>query len=112
MPRGPGNNPGPVIVYNLVGTSRRKCKCGFGTKTWLRHWSTKTQLRVPQKCSAKFCKNITQVGAHVRLEGADGRVAWIIPFCMRHNKRPSSQPIVVKHGVTLCRATMAECDRA
>lgn len=101
----------PMIVYNLVGTSRRKCKCRHGTKSWLDHWCRKTNLMRLQKCAAKGCRKPTQVGAHVRPEGSDRRIPWIIPFCQFHNKRSSSQPIVVKHGVVLCKATMAECDK-
>lgn len=66
----------PQFVYNIDGTSRRKCKCRVGSKTWLGHWCRKTRLLRPDKCCAKFCRNKTEVGAHVRLEGGDGRIPF------------------------------------
>ena len=99
----------PLIVYNIVGTSRRKCKCRHGTKSWLHHWCRKTLLSLPTKCVARGCRRSTQVGAHVRREGEDLRIPWIVPFCQFHNKRRSSHPIVLKHGAELCKATMSEC---
>lgn len=103
----------PRFVYNIDGTSRRKCKCKVkkGPKTWLGHWCRKTSLVIPVKCSAKFCRRYTEVGAHVRLEGGDRRIPLIIPFCKFHNKRRSSQPIEIKLDAVLCKASMAECDQ-
>lgn len=103
----------PRFVYNIDGTSRRKCKCRrkLGSKTWLGHWCGKTSLQTPLKCCAKFCRRNTEVGAHVRLEGGDRRVPLIIPFCKYHNKRASSQPIEIKPDSQLCKASMAECEQ-
>jgi hypothetical protein len=101
----------PRFVYNIDRTSRRKCKCKKGLKTWLGHWHRKTRLTLPLKCCAKFCGRNTEVGAHVRLEGGDARIPLIIPFCKRHNKRPSSQPIEIKLDAVLCTASMAECEK-
>jgi hypothetical protein len=60
---------------------------------------------LPEKCQAKYCGNYVQVGAHVRSEG-DLRTIWIIPFCQHHNKRPSSEAIELKDGVTLVGASV------
>ena len=108
MPRGPRR---PRFVYNIDGTSRRKCRCRLGAKTWLPHWGRKTRLALPLKCCAKFCRRRTEVGAHVRLEGGDGRVPLIVPFCKYHNKRASSFPIEIKLETVLCQASMNECDK-
>lgn len=99
----------PAIAYNMVGTSRRKCVCKVGPKTWLAHWIRGTRLRLPDKCCARYCRRPVAVGAHVRLEGEDGRTPWIVPFCQFHNKRRSSIPIVLKYGVTLCAAAKIDC---
>ena len=99
-----------MFVINMVGTSKRKCKCSTGSKNWLSHWERGTKLARPTKCCAKFCGRFVQVGAHVKLYGSDQRVAWIIPFCQHHNKRPSNQYIQLKPGVTLCGAAAVDCE--
>lgn len=99
----------PSIAYNMVGTSSRKCVCTTGTKSWLGHWERGTGLTLPEKCCAKYCGNVVEVGAHVKLEGEDGRTPWIIPFCQYHNKRPSSEAIELKPGMTLCGAAKVDC---
>jgi hypothetical protein len=98
-----------TIVYNVDGTSGRKCVCKVGTKTWLGHWERGTGLAVPDKCSAKGCGKVVEVGAHVKISGDDQRTTWIVPFCQKHNKRPSSQPIALKWAVTLCGAAAVDC---
>lgn len=98
-----------IIVYNLVGTSRRKCQCSYGQLGWIHHWTRMTGQPRPEKCCVKRCRNPAQVGAHVRVEGSDGRRPWILPTCQKHNKRPSSQPMEVKHDYIPCGATMSDC---
>lgn len=97
------------FVYNMDNTSGRKCQCTTLPKTWLGHWERGTGLNLPAKCCAKYCGNDVEVGAHVKLDGGDQRIAWIVPFCQYHNKRPSSQPIELKWGVTLCGAAKSDC---
>lgn len=109
MPKQKNKND-PTFVYNMHKTSRRKCRCKTGPKTWVGHWTRGTGLRLPDKCSAKYCRRYVEVGAHVRIEGEDGRTPWIIPFCQYHNKRATSYPIELKHGVTLCGAARIDCD--
>jgi hypothetical protein len=98
-----------TIVYNVDGTSTRKCVCTTGSKTWLGHWERGTTKTLPEKCSAKGCGSVVEVGAHVKIEGDDQRVTWIVPFCQYHNKRPSSEPITLKWEVTLCGAAKVDC---
>jgi hypothetical protein len=98
------------IVYNVDGTSSRKCTCKTGSKTWLAHWERGTNLALPDKCCARYCSTSVEVGAHVKLEGGDGRIIWIIPFCQYHNKRPSSEAITLKWGVMLCGAAKTDCE--
>lgn len=99
------------IVYNLDGTSRRKCRCTDKPNTWLAHWERGTGEDLPEKCCAKYCGNYVEVGAHVRHDGSDGRIPWIVPFCQWHNKRPSSEAIELKYGVILCGASMTtDCE--
>jgi hypothetical protein len=98
------------IVYNVDGTSSRKCVCKTGSKTWLAHWERGTGLTLPDKCCARNCSGGVEVGAHVRLEGGDGRIVWIVPFCQFHNKRPSSTPIELKWAVMLCGAAKSDCE--
>ncbi|MGA4634959.1 hypothetical protein ACPA5B_13875 [Pseudomonas solani] len=95
----------PHFVYNIDGTSSRKCQCSTIPKTWLGHWERGTGLALPVKCVAKYCGNVTEVGAHVR-DDDDKRIVWIVPFCQYHNKRPSSEPIELKDAVTLCGGSM------
>ena len=92
-------------VINVDGTSGRKCKCTTGVKTWLAHWERGTGLALPLKCCAKYCGTVVEVGAHVK-ELSDKTIIWIIPFCQYHNKRPSSEMIELKDGVTLCGAAV------
>jgi hypothetical protein len=99
----------PTFVYNMDGTARRKCICKTGSKTWLEHWARGTGESLPDKCAAKYCGREVEVGAHVRAEDEDGRIPWIVPFCQYHNKRPSSEPIELKPGVTLCGAAKVDC---
>lgn len=94
----------PAYVNNVVGTSKRKCKCTIGSKNWLSHWSRGTGLPLPAKCLARYCSHVVQVGAHVRHFGSDQRIIWIIPFCQYHNKRPSNTYIRLKPGAVLCGA--------
>ena len=99
------------FVYNLIGTSGRKCRCRTRPNTWLAHWERGTGLPLPEKCCAKYCRRYVEVGAHVRHHGSDGRIPWIVPFCQHHNKRPPSHAIELKNGVTLCGAAMnIDCD--
>ena len=99
----------PSHVTNVVGTSKRKCKCKFGKRTWLKHWRRGTGLHVPVKCAARGCGNYVEVGAHVRLLNTDQRIIWIVPFCQWHNKRPSNIHIPLKPGVMLCGAAKIDC---
>jgi len=96
-------------VRNLTGTAGRKCVCTTGAKTWLGHWERGSGLYLPTKCCAHYCGNVVQVGAHVSLQGSDGRVPWIVPFCQYHNKRNSSVWIRLKGGVTLVGAAAHDC---
>ena len=95
-------------AYNVVGTSHLKCQCTYGHKTWLGHWERATGL-LRNKCRAKGCARRAQVGAHVKVVGWDGRTTWIVPFCQRHNKRPSTQRIPLKWGTTLAAAAARDC---
>jgi hypothetical protein len=99
----------PSYVNNVVGTSKRKCKCRVGHKTWLSHWERGTGLARPMKCCAKYCRHYVEVGAHVRLFGEDQRIIWIIPFCQYHNKRRHNHSIELKPGVMLCGAAKIDC---
>ena len=99
----------PTYVKNVVGTSRRKCRCSYGSRTWLGHWERGTGLVRPLKCQAKFCAYFTQVGAHVYWVGLDKRTIWIVPFCKKHNKRPSNELIELKPGTWLCAAAKVDC---
>ena len=101
--------PHPSYVNNVDGTSKRKCKCRVGKKTWLKHWRRGTGLTLPTKCCAKFCGHPVQVGAHVKLFGDDQRIIWIVPFCQYHNKRASNHYIALKPGVMLCGAAKIDC---
>jgi hypothetical protein len=96
-------------VTNVVGTSRRKCKCRVGQKTWLSHWERGTRLIRPLKCVARGCRHRVQVGAHVRHTRSDQRIIWIVPFCQYHNKRAHNHHIPLKDGVTLCGAAKTDC---
>jgi hypothetical protein len=98
------------LVYNVDGTSSRKCICKTGSKTWLAHWERGTGQQLPDACCAKYCSKGVEVGAHVKLEGSDGRTIWIVPFCQHHNKRPSSEAIELKWEVTLCGSAKIDCD--
>jgi len=100
----------PDYVVNMDGTAGRKCQCTIGTKSWVEHWERGTGLELPEKCSAKYCGNYVQVGAHVKHIGSDQRIAWIVPFCQWHNKRPSNMPIELKPGTTLCGAAKVDCE--
>lgn len=99
------------FVYNIDRTSRRKCRCIHRhARTWLNHWRRHSGVAMPLKCQASHCRRPVQVGAHVREEGGDGRIVWIIPFCKYHNKRRSSTPIGLKHGAMLVGGSMtADC---
>lgn len=97
------------FVKNMEGTSGRKCVCTKGEKTWIAHWERGTGLTRPEKCCAKGCRNDVEVGAHVREDDGDKRTPWIVPFCQHHNKRPSSESIELKWGVTLCGAAKVDC---
>ncbi len=99
----------PSHVKNMTGTSRRKCRCSVGPKSWLGHWQRGSGLARPFKCAARGCRRRVQVGAHVRLIGSDGRVPWIVPFCQFHNKRHRSMRIALKPGVTLVGAAARDC---
>lgn len=95
----------PHAVYNIAGTSSRKCKCSTLPNTWLAHWERGTGLALPLKCVAFGCSRLVQVGAHV-CDADDLRIVWIVPFCQKHNKRPIDERIYLKDGVTLCGGSM------
>lgn len=92
-------------VYNLVGTSGRKCQCSVLPRTWLAHWERGTKLSLPDKCVAKGCSKLVEVGAHV-YDADDLRIVWIVPFCQYHNKRPTDELIWLKDDVTMCGGSM------
>jgi hypothetical protein len=97
-----------IFVYNIDGTSSRKCQCSYdGSKTWLGHWDYHKAAgeKMPEKCQAKFCREYVAVGAHVR-DDDDKRLVWIIPFCQYHNKRPSSEAIELKGEVSMVGGSM------
>lgn len=98
------------FVYNLDGTGGLRCQCtNLANKTWLNHWSNISGEDY-NKCRAFRCASMAQVGAHVREEGGDRRIRWIVPFCQYHNKRPSAHPIQLKSGTTLVRAARSQCE--
>ncbi|HEY1028044.1 MAG TPA: hypothetical protein VGE28_10530 [Pseudomonas sp.] len=100
----------PTFVYNLDGTSNRKCQCTDLPRTWLGHWARGTGETLPVTCVAHRCGNAATVGAHVRDE-EDQRIVWIVPFCQKHNKRPSSTPIQLKPGISMCGGSMTgDCE--
>jgi hypothetical protein len=96
------------IVYNIDGTSSRKCQCSYGAKTWLAHWERMTGLTLPDKCCARGCGDYVAVGAHVQ-HPDDLRDVWIVPFCQYHNKRPSNVPIELKWDVMLGNGARSNC---
>ena len=98
-----------TFVKNAVGTSRFKCQCKFGQKSWLGHWERGTGEDLPEKCCAKYCRHRVQVGAHVKIFGESQKTSWIIPFCHYHNKRPDNYYIELKPGVMLCGAARIDC---
>ncbi len=104
-----------TAVYNIDGTSSRKCKCTYSyghligkSNTWLNHWQQGVGAGLPKTCVAYRCRNSPQVGAHVREEGGDGREVWIVPFCQYHNKRPSDERIELKHNTIMCGGSMSK----
>ncbi len=99
-----------IYVYNMVGTSSRKCTCPSGNGTWVRHWELATGQLLPAKCIAKYCGNPVQVGAHVKDNDAK-LIPWIAPFCQYHNKRPSSELIELKPSYSLAAAVSYDCDQ-
>lgn len=97
-------------VYNIAGTSSRKCKCSVGPKTWLAHWERGTGETLPTTCVAFGCRRAVEVGAHVQ-DGDDLRIVWIVPFCQYHNKRPITERIDLKVGITMCGGSMtSDCE--
>lgn len=98
-----------TFVNNVVGTSKRKCRCKFGHKSWLAHWERGTGEYLPTKCAAKYCTNSVEVGAHVKVFGDDQRIIWIVPFCQYHNKRHKNHYIELKPAVYLCGAAKSDC---
>ena len=95
-------------AYNVVGTSHFKCQCSIMPRSWLGHWEKATG-RVRDKCFAKGCGSMAEVGAHVRVVGWDQRTTWIIPFCQFHNKRPDTKLIPLKWGTVLAAAAASDC---
>lgn len=83
------------IVYNIVGTSSRRCQCTTGPNTWLGHWSRGTGEALPATCVAKYCSRAVAVGAHVK-DADDLRIVWIVPFCSHHNSRPGTEQIPLR----------------
>jgi hypothetical protein len=97
-----------IWVYNMVGTSHRKCHCPSGDGTWLKHWRLATQQMLPPKCIVKGCPRRAAVGAHVK--DSDSQVTpWIAPFCQYHNKRPSTQRYELEPMYTLAAAASVDC---
>lgn len=97
-------------VYNIDGTSTRKCKCTTGPKTWLAHWMRGTGQALPTTCVAFGCSRLVAVGAHVQ-DADDLRIVWIVPFCHHHNSRPSDVKIQLKVGITMCGGSMTnDCE--
>jgi len=92
-------------VKNMDGISGRKCVCRTRPNTWLSHWERGTRLQLP----VKSCRNVVEVGAHVKLVGSEQRIAWIIPFCQWHNKHPSNTLIPLKSDVILCGPAKIDC---
>lgn len=97
-------------VSNLVGTSKRKCKCsGHKKKTWLQHYENKAGV-VPGKCVAKGCRKYAQVGAHVTLLDRNvGSRVFIVPFCQYHNKRHHNTRIPLKKKTLLADGAKSSC---
>ena len=98
-----------TFVNNVVGSSKRKCKCNIAHKTWLNHWVQVTDEDIPPKCCAKYCGNDAQVGAHVRVFGDNQSFIWIIPFCQYHNKREDKFYIELKPDTFLGNAANTHC---
>ncbi|MCR9163008.1 MAG: hypothetical protein ACE37F_14915 [Nannocystaceae bacterium] len=99
-------------VYNMVGTTGRKCTCTLGDNSWLGHWALAAGVTLASKklvkCAAKYCASYSEVGAHVKEIGHQV-TPWIVPFCQHHNKRPSSQYITLKPGYTMVACAAHDC---
>lgn len=97
-------------MYNMDGTSHRKCTCPSGNGTWLGHWQLATGLMLPASCIVKGCGSAVEVGAHVK-DNDHQITPWIAPFCQKHNKRPSSQLLQLKPNSVLAAAAGIDCDQ-
>jgi hypothetical protein len=99
-----------ICVYNMVGTSHRKCTCKSGDGSWLRHWELAAHQVRPAKCIVKGCPRPVRVGAHVK--DGDHRVTpWIAPFCQYHNKRRATVRLALKPTSLLAAAAAIDCDQ-
>lgn len=99
-----------IYVFNMVGTSGRKCTCPSGNGTWLKHWELATGDDLPDKCIAKGCRGEVEVGAHVKDNDAK-LTPWIAPFCQHHNKRSATQLIQLKPTSQLAACGPNDCDQ-
>ena len=88
-------------VNNLVGTSHLKPK-GKGVTSWKAHHKKHSKVAW-HKCSAKGCRKLATVGAHVRETGSAVKTPYryIVPFCQHHNKRPAGTALLLKKGTKL-----------
>lgn len=100
--------PGDMVM-NVDGTAGYKCECSTGAKTWLAHWERAHGGPLPDTCRASKCRNPVQVGAHVTVIDGDKRIMWIVPFCQKHNKRPSHVIIELKDQTALYSAARSYC---
>ena len=69
------------LVRNLKGTSNLR---KIGGRTWKAYWERYSTEQWPKMCRVKFCKNETEGGAHVEVEGMNG--VFILPTCLPCNQ--------------------------
>lgn len=93
-------------VKNLKGTAEKNCQCG----AWTNHWYRFVALSKAEKDAALqtcvawhsksgFCKNRTQVGAHVQEAGVNSS-HHIVPLCFSCNGTADEFEVPVTHLVS------------
>ena len=72
-----------VKIKNLHGTSDREPK---NYDTWKEFWAAKMGYW-PSYCSANYCCDSADVGAHVKKADSNDNRWYIVPLCYGCNKR-------------------------
>lgn len=94
-------------VFNVSGTSDRKCDCG----SWKNHWINFSKKEWPALCSESTCLNEATVGAHVCLQR--GGKSFIIPLCYEHSA--VTEAIEISDDTVMVPSNVSEtcgCERA